>query len=195
MTTEVRELLSQVVLDTSEHASGSSTPKRLEPMVLVTPLPSKPEDFPWPVDTSSKVSIPDDAEMGDASLEEIPTTSSPTADTPGPSGDSPPLDVAHLWEEADKALGDLLAIKSSIDAHQQKLVLEFGMALFQNNSKTAESIREAPILSRKPRPIAQQPSGRWRLGEPPRLAPFNNHMLKLFSALKKKLSKRRVRVS
>ena len=39
MTTEVRELLSQVVLDTSGHASGSSTPKRLEPMVLVTPLP------------------------------------------------------------------------------------------------------------------------------------------------------------
>ena len=39
MTTEVRELLSWVVLDTSGHASGSSTPKRLKPMVLVTSLP------------------------------------------------------------------------------------------------------------------------------------------------------------
>ena len=39
MTMEVRELLSWVGLDTSEHASGSSTPKRLEPVVLVTPLP------------------------------------------------------------------------------------------------------------------------------------------------------------
>ena len=40
MTTEVRELLSQAGLDTSKHASGSSTPKRQEPVVLVTPLPT-----------------------------------------------------------------------------------------------------------------------------------------------------------
>ena len=52
MTTDVRELLSQVALDTSGQMSGGSTLKRLEPMVLVTPLPSKPEDFLKPVDTS-----------------------------------------------------------------------------------------------------------------------------------------------
>ena len=46
MTMEVRELLSWVALDKSKHASGSSTPKRQEPMVLDTPLPTKPEDFP-----------------------------------------------------------------------------------------------------------------------------------------------------
>ena len=57
MTTEVRELLSQVVLDTSGHASGSTTPKRLEPMVLVTPLPPKPEDFSKLVDTPSQVML------------------------------------------------------------------------------------------------------------------------------------------
>ena len=39
LTMEVRELPSWVALDASGHASGSSTPKRLEPMVLVTPLP------------------------------------------------------------------------------------------------------------------------------------------------------------
>ena len=116
MTMEVRELLSWAALDTSEHASGSSTPKRQEPMVLVMPLPTKPEDFPKPVDTSSQVSTPNDAEMEDASLEEVPTPSSPTAEAPGPSSDAPPPDAAHLWEEANKALGDLLAIKSSIDA-------------------------------------------------------------------------------
>ena len=58
MTMEVRELLFWVGLDTSGHASGHSTPKRLEPMVLVTPLPTKPEDFTQPVDTSSQVSAP-----------------------------------------------------------------------------------------------------------------------------------------
>ena len=117
MTMEVRELLSWVAFDMSEHASGISTPKWLEPMALVTPLPTKPEDFPWPVDTSSQVSTPDDAEMEDASLEEISTASSPTAETSGPSGDAPSLDAANLQEEANKTLGDLLAIKSSMDTH------------------------------------------------------------------------------
>ena len=86
---EVRELLSQVGLNTSGHASGNSTPKRLEPVVLVTPLPTEPEVFPWPVDTSYQVSTPDDTEMEDVSLEEILTVSSPTAKTPGPSSDAP----------------------------------------------------------------------------------------------------------
>ena len=119
MTMEVRELLLQVGLDTSGHASGNSTPKRLEPMVLVKPLLTKPEGFPQPVDTSSQVSTLDDAEMEDASLEEIPTASSPTAETPGPSSGTPPSDTAYLWEEANKTLGELLVIKSSIDACQQ----------------------------------------------------------------------------
>ena len=71
MTMEVKEVLSWVALDTSEHTSGSSTPKRQEPVVLVTPLPTKPEDFPKPVDMSSQVSTLNDTEMEDASLEEI----------------------------------------------------------------------------------------------------------------------------
>ena len=106
MTMEVRELLSQVVLDTSGHTSGSSIPKRLHPMVLVTPLPPKPEDFPKLVDTSSQVGTPDEAQMGDPTPEEVHATYSPTIKTPGPSSDFPPLDVAHCWEEANKALGD-----------------------------------------------------------------------------------------
>ena len=110
MTMEVRELLSQVGLHTSEHASGSSTPKRWEPVVLVTSLPTKLKDFPKPVDTSSQMSAPDDTEMEDASLEEIPAPSSPTAEAPGPSSDAPPTNVVHLWEEANKALGDLLMV-------------------------------------------------------------------------------------
>ena len=132
MTMEVRELLSWAALDTSGHPSGSSTPKRLEPMVLVTPLPPKWEDLAKPVDTSSQVSAPDEAEMEQASLEEIPATSSPMAETPGPSSDAPPLDIAHLQEEANKPLRDLLATKSTIDAHWQKLVAKFGMTLQHN---------------------------------------------------------------
>ena len=46
-------------------------------------------------------------------------------------------------EEANK---ELLATKSTINAHQQKLVWELGMALHQNESKTAESIKEAKAI-------------------------------------------------
>ena len=90
MTTEVRELLSQAVLDTSGHASGGSTPKRLEPMVLVTPLPPKPEDFPKLVDTSSQVGAPDEGKMDEPTPEEVHATYCPTIKTTGPSGDVPP---------------------------------------------------------------------------------------------------------
>ena len=115
-------------------------------MVLVTPLPTKLEDFPKPVDMSSKVSTLNNAKMEDASLEEIPTLSSSTAEAPGPSSDAPPTDAAQLWEEANKAPGDLLTVKSSINAHWQKLVLEFSMALHQNDCKAMESIKEAKAI-------------------------------------------------
>ena len=95
---------------------------------------------------SSQVSALNDAEMEDASLEEIPAPSSPTTEAQGSGSDVPPLDAAHLWEEANKALGDLLTIKSSIDAHQQKLISKFGMALCENNSKIMKSIKEAKAI-------------------------------------------------
>ena len=92
------------------------------------------------------MSTPDDTEVGDASPEEITPASSPTAKTSGPSSGNPLPDAAHLWEEANKALGELLVIKSSIDAHWQKLVWELSMALHQNDSKTVESIKEAKAI-------------------------------------------------
>ena len=108
---------------------GGSTPKRLEPMVLVMPLPPKPEDFPKPVDTSSQVVTLDEGDLDDPTPEEVPATYSSTIKTPGPIRNAPPLDIAHLCEGANKALGDWLAIISSIDAHQWKLVSEFSITL------------------------------------------------------------------
>ena len=116
MTMEVRELLSWAVVDTSGHVSENLTPRRLNPMVVLTPLPHKLGAPSGPVDTSSQVSTPDDAEIVEGSLEEIPAAPSPTAKTPGPSSNAPPADTGHLQEEANKALGGLLATKSSIDA-------------------------------------------------------------------------------
>ena len=146
MTMEVRELLSWVVLDMSGHASANSTQKRLNPMVVLTLLPNKPGDLSSPVDTSSQMSALDDAEMGEATLEEIPAAPLPTAETPGLSSGAPPTYAGHLQEEANKALWELLATKSSIDACQWKLVWELGMALCQNESQTIESIKEAKAI-------------------------------------------------
>ena len=89
MTMEVRSLLSWVMLDMSGHVSGNSTPKRPNPMVILTPPPHKLRDLSGPVDTSSQVSTPDDAEMAEASLEEVPTSISPIAKTPGPCSVTP----------------------------------------------------------------------------------------------------------
>ena len=95
LTMEVRELLSQAVLDMSQHVSENSTPKGLNPMVVLTPLPHKLGDPSGPVDTSSQVSTPGDAEMAEASLEKILTAPSATTETPGPSGSAPPADAGH----------------------------------------------------------------------------------------------------
>ena len=46
-------------------------------MVILTPPPHKLRDLSRPVDTSFQVSTPDDAKMVEASLEEIPSTTSP----------------------------------------------------------------------------------------------------------------------
>ena len=68
MTMEVRSLLSWVILDTSCHVSGNSTPKRPNPVVILTPPPQKLRDLSRLVETLSQVSTQDDGEMAEASL-------------------------------------------------------------------------------------------------------------------------------
>ena len=75
MTMEVSELLSQAALDTSSQALGCSTPKRPVSLAYGAPSTLRLEHFAKPVDPSSQVSpqvsIPDDAELDDPTLEEI----------------------------------------------------------------------------------------------------------------------------
>ena len=93
MTMEVSKLISQEVLDSSDLASRSSTPKRPGSLALATLLPLKLEDSTKPVDTSSQVSIPDDAEMDDPTLEEIHASPSLPVETLGPSSEALSVDV------------------------------------------------------------------------------------------------------
>ena len=143
---EVRSLLSQAMLDTSGHGSGNSTPRRPNPVVILTPPPNKPKELPQPVDTSSQLSALDDAEMAEASLEGVPTTISPIAVTTRSRNITPPADMAEIWENANKALEELLATKASIDTHRQRAIWELGMELCRNESATADSIKEARAI-------------------------------------------------
>ena len=113
---EVRSLLSRAMLDTSGHGSGNSTQRKLNPVVILTPPPHKPKELPKLVDTSSQVSALDNVEMAEASLEGVPTAISPIAMTTRSRSITPLADVAELWENANKALEELLATKSSKDA-------------------------------------------------------------------------------
>ena len=121
-------------------------PKRPNPVVILTPPPHKLRDLSRLVDTLSQVSTPDDVEMAEASLEQVPTTISSIAGTPGSRSGTPPADMSQLWEKANKALEELLATKSSINACRWKVVWELGMELHQNNSETGESIKETRAI-------------------------------------------------
>ena len=143
MTMEVSKLLSWVALHTSGQASGSSTPKRPVFPALGAPPSLRLDGFAKPVDTSSQaflqVSIPDDAEPDDPTLEEI----SLPVKTLGLGANILPGDVFQLQEEVGKALGWLLATRSSLNACLRKQISDFEMALHQNESETTKVIKEA----------------------------------------------------
>ena len=144
MTMEVSELLLQAALDTSSQALGSSTPKRPVSTALGAPPSLGLEDSTKPVDTSSQVSlqvsIPDDVELDNLTLEEIYAPLSLLVETLGPGAGTLPGDVIQLQEEANRALGHLLLTRSSLK------VLDFDMALHQNESETTKAIKEAKAL-------------------------------------------------
>ena len=96
MTMKVRSLLCGVMLDTSDHRSEKSTPKRPNPVVILTPPPHKLKELSKLVDTSSQVSTLDNIKMVEASPEGVPTTISPIAATPRSRSITPPADTGEL---------------------------------------------------------------------------------------------------
>ena len=98
MTLEVRNLLSQVILDMSSHGSKNSTPRRPDPVIILMPPPHKSKELLQPVDTSSQAS----AEMAEESLGGIPTIIYPIAMTTRSRSITPPADAAELWKMPTK---------------------------------------------------------------------------------------------
>ena len=100
MIIEVRNLLSQAILEPSGCRSENMTLRRPNPVVLLMPPPQKSKQLLQPVDTSSQAST----EMAEASLEEIPTSISPITMASRPKSVTPPVDPMELWGNANKAL-------------------------------------------------------------------------------------------
>ena len=84
--------------------------------------------------------------MAEASLEGIPTSISPIAMTSRSRSITPSADAAELWENANKALKELLITKASIDPHRQRAIWELGMELYQSESQATKSIKEAKTI-------------------------------------------------
>ena len=95
-------------------------------MALGAPSSLRVEDSAKPMDTSSQASpqvdVPDDADPRDQTLEEIYAPSSPPVETLRPGTGVLPKDEIQLQKEANRALGCILATRSSLDAHQRKQV-------------------------------------------------------------------------
>ena len=142
MTIEVSNLLSRAVLEASSCESQHSSQRRPTTAVIFMSPPQKPEDLPWPADTSSQASI----DEGEASLEDVPSNISPIAASSRSGSISPRVDLVELWTNANKALDDLLSTKGSIDARRQRAVCELGMMLCQNESQVATMIKEAIVI-------------------------------------------------
>ena len=142
MTTEVSNLLSQAVLEASSFESKHSSLRRPISAAVPTTPPQKPEGPLQAVNTSSQVSI----EEAEASLQDLITSISPTAAIAEAEVLVPPVDLAELWTNANRALNDLLNTKGSIDIWRQRAVWELGIILCQNKSQVAASITEVKVI-------------------------------------------------
>ena len=84
--------------------------------------------------------------MAEASLEGIPTSISPIAVASRSGSITPLADAMELWENANRALEELLTTKASIDILRQRAIWELGMELCQNESQVTESIKEVKAI-------------------------------------------------
>ena len=96
MNTEVSNLLSRAMLETSSCETEHSSPRRPTPAVVPTTPPQKVEAF----------------------LEDIPANISPIAAVSRTRSVTPLMDIMGLWANTNKALDDLLNTKASIDARK-----------------------------------------------------------------------------
>ena len=146
MTMEVGNLLSQVMLDMPSPGSENSTLQRPNPVVILTTSTLHAKGTPSASGYLIPGKCPRGGQDGRGISRGVPNTISSIAMTTRSESITPSADAAELWENANKALKELLAMKASIDACRWKAVWELGMELCQNKSKATKSLEEANAI-------------------------------------------------
>ena len=115
---EVSDLLTQAMADVSNHESEHSPIGKVTTVEAVTSPPQKSEASPWPVATSSQVSM----EEAETSLEGLPAIVSPIAMTYSSRHASPSVDSMELLTNANRAANNMLHLKRSTDLKRQRVI-------------------------------------------------------------------------
>ena len=105
------------------------------------------EDFSKPVATFTQASswsaMPDNTKLIFQTPEMVCTLTALPTKMSGDDIGTLPEEVVSLQEEMNRAMGHLLTTRASMDTHWRKQVLDFEMAICQNEAKATEAIREA----------------------------------------------------
>ena len=104
--------------------------------------PQKPEVTVPPINMSSQASI----EEAEGSLEDIPTNISLITAIYSSRSASPQVDLSELQAHANRAIGNMLHHKGSLDIKRQRATWELRVMLHQNESQGAASIATAKAI-------------------------------------------------
>ena len=155
MTTEVWELLSHTMLDTSSQVFGNSLPKGPTYPALRVPSPTREEGSSKPVATffqaSLLVAMPDITKPIILTPEAACAPTNPPTKTPGADMGALPMEVILLQEEMNNVMGCLLMTRASLDTCWRKQV-----------RWPTVKMRPKPLRSLgKQKPIVGQPLEKW----------------------------------
>ena len=141
--TEVKHLLDQAIMEVSSCESEQSSLEKITTAAVTTSPPhQKSEVTVPPVDMSSQASSKEE----EGSLEDIPAHISPIAAVCSSGSISPLVDPSELQANANRAIGNMLHLKRSLDIKRQRATRVLGMMLSQNKSQEATSVATAKAV-------------------------------------------------
>ena len=142
MATEVDNLLTQAMADTSSCESKQSSPEKTTTVAATTSPPCRSEVTTPPANTSSQASI----EEAEGSLEDVLTNISLIAAAYSSRSISPPMDPSKLLANANKSIDNMFHLKGTLNAKRQKAAWELGALVCQIEAQESASVIEAEAI-------------------------------------------------
>ena len=142
MATEVDNLLTQAMADKSSCKSKQSSPEKTATVAATMSPPCRSEVSTPPANTSSQASIKE----AEGSLEDVPTNISPIAAAYSSRSISPPVDPLELQANANRAIGNMLHLKGTLNGKRQRAAWELGVLVHQIEAQESASVNEAEAI-------------------------------------------------